>query len=79
MDCVILLHFDWSVTQQFKLCCMRPHLLTFEKSSSFNELVVRVRAVMNVGYDLRLHERYDMEGRGDIPIYVMLYLGHKDE
>jgi hypothetical protein len=39
---------------------MRPHVLTFENPSSFNELVGRVRAVMNTGCDLRLHGRYDM-------------------
>jgi hypothetical protein len=56
---------------------MRPHVLTIEKPPSFNELVDRVRVVMNVGYDLRLHERYDI---GDnIPIHVMLSLGSKDE
>jgi hypothetical protein len=32
---------------------------------------------MNVGYDMRLHGRYDM---GDNrPIYVMLYLVSEDE
>jgi hypothetical protein len=41
---------------------VRPHVLTFEKLSSFNKMVARVRAVMNVGCDLRLHERYDMGG-----------------
>jgi hypothetical protein len=39
---------------------MRPHVLTFEKPSSFNELIARVKVVMNVGCDLRLHGRYDM-------------------
>jgi hypothetical protein len=56
---------------------MRPHVLTFENPSSFNELVARVRAVMNTGYDLRLHDRYDMGGNK--PIYMMLHLGSKDE
>jgi hypothetical protein len=56
---------------------MRPHMLTFENSPSFNELVARVRAVINIGCDLRLHDRYDM---GDnILIYMMLPLGSKDE
>jgi hypothetical protein len=39
---------------------MRLHVLTFENLPSFNELVARVRAVMNTGCDLRLHGRYDM-------------------
>jgi hypothetical protein len=39
-------------------------------------LVARA-AVMNVGYDLKLHRRYDMGG--NILIYVMLPLGSKDE
>jgi hypothetical protein len=56
---------------------MRSHLLTFEKPSSFNELVARVRAVMNVGCDVFLHERYDMGGNR--LIHVMLPLGFKDE
>jgi hypothetical protein len=56
---------------------MRPHMLTFRKPSSFNELVARVRAVMNVGCDVRLHGRYDMEGNR--PIYVMLPLESEDE
>jgi hypothetical protein len=52
-------------------------MLTFEKPPSFNELVARVRAVMNVGCDLRLHRRYHMGGNR--PIYVMLPIGSKDE
>jgi hypothetical protein len=77
MDHVILLHFGGSVSEQFELVGMRPHVLTIEKPPSFNELVARVRVVMNVGYDLRLHERYDI---GDnILIHVMLSLGSKDE
>jgi hypothetical protein len=56
---------------------MRPHMLTFENLPSFNELVTRVRAVMNTGCDLHLHDRYDM---GDNrPIYMMLLLGSEDE
>jgi hypothetical protein len=77
MDRVILLHFGGSVSEQFKLVGMRPYVLTFEKLPSFNELVARVRVVMNVGCELRLHGRYDM---GDNrPIYVMLPLGSEDE
>jgi hypothetical protein len=56
---------------------MRPHMLTFENSTSFNELVARVRAVMNTGYDFRLHDRYDMGGNR--PIYMMLPLGSENE
>jgi hypothetical protein len=77
MDCVILLHFNGLVSEQFELVGMRSHLLTFKKPSSFNELVARVRAVMNVGCDVFLHERYDMGGNR--PIHVMLPLGFKDE
>jgi hypothetical protein len=77
MDRVILLHFDRSVNEQFELVGMRSHVLTFEKLSPFNELVVRVREVMNVGCELRLHERYDMGGNR--LIYVMLTLGSEDE
>jgi hypothetical protein len=57
---VILLHFGGSVSKQFELVGMSPHMLTFENPTSFNELVARVRAFMNVGCDLRLHGRYDM-------------------
>jgi hypothetical protein len=60
MDRVILLHFGGSVNEQFVLVNIRPHVLMFEKSPSFNELVARVRKVMNIGYDVRLHRRYDM-------------------
>jgi hypothetical protein len=56
---------------------MRPHMLTFEKSPSFNELVARVRTVMNIGCDLKLHGRYDMGGNR--PIHMMLPLGSEDE
>jgi hypothetical protein len=45
---------------------MRLHVLTFEKPPSFNDLVARVRTVMNVGCDVRLHERYDMGGNKPI-------------
>jgi hypothetical protein len=77
MDHVILLHFGGLVNKQFELVGLRPHILTFEKPSSFNELVARVRTVMNIGYELRLHRRYDMGGNR--PIYVMLPLGSEDE
>jgi hypothetical protein len=56
---------------------MRQHVLTFEKPPSINALVARVRAVMNIGCHLLLHGRYDMGC--NIPIYVMLLLGFKDE
>jgi hypothetical protein len=64
MDRVILLHFGGLVSEQFELVGMRQHVLTFEKLHSFNELVSRVRAVMNVGFDIKLHRRYDMGGGG---------------
>jgi hypothetical protein len=60
MDRVIILHFGGSVNEQFVLVNIRPHVLMFEKSPSFNELVARVRKVMNIGYDVHLHRRYDM-------------------
>jgi hypothetical protein len=56
---------------------MRRQMLTFQNRPSFNDLVARVRAVMNVGCDLCLHGRYDMGG--NIPIYVVLSLGSEDE
>jgi hypothetical protein len=56
---------------------MRLHALTFEKSSSFNDFIARVRTVMNVRCDMRLHERYDMGGNR--LIYVMLPLGSEDK
>jgi hypothetical protein len=56
---------------------MRPHMLIFGKSHSFNELVARVRAVMNIGCELRLHRRYNMGGNR--LIYMMLPLGSEDE
>jgi hypothetical protein len=77
MDRIILLQFGGSVNERFELIGMRPHVLTFENPSSFNELVARVRAVMNTGCDLRLHGRYDMGG--SIPIYMILPLGSEDE
>jgi hypothetical protein len=77
MDCVIFLHFGGSVSEQFELVGMRPHVLTFEKLASLNELVARIRAIMNVGCELRLHRRYDMGGNR--PIYMMLSLGSEDE
>jgi hypothetical protein len=66
LDRVILLHFGGSVNKQFELVGMRLHVLTFEKPPSFNDLVARVRTVMNVGCDVRLHERYDMGGNKPI-------------
>ncbi len=68
MDRIILLYFGGSINEQFELVGMRPHMLTFENLPSFNELVARVRAVMNVGCDLRLHRRYDMGGNRPIHI-----------
>jgi hypothetical protein len=73
MDRVILLHFSGSVIEQFDLVNMRRQVLTFQNRPSFNDLVARVRTVMNVGCDLCLHGRYDMGG--NIPIYVVLPLG----
>jgi hypothetical protein len=60
MDRVIILQFGGLVNEQFELVVMRPHVLTFENSSSFNELIARVIAVMNTECDLRLHDRYDI-------------------
>jgi hypothetical protein len=77
MDRVILLQFGGSVNEQFDLVAMRPHMLTFKNLSSFNELLARVRAVMNTRCDLHLHGRYDMGGNR--LIYMMLSLGTEDE
>jgi hypothetical protein len=77
MDCIILLQFGGPASEQFQLVGIRPHVLTFEKPPSFNELVARVRAVMNVKCELRLHGRYDMGGNRSI--YVKLPLGFEDE
>jgi hypothetical protein len=77
MDRVIVLHFGGSASNQFELIDMRCQVLTFKNPPSFNELVARVRAFMNVGCDLCLHGRYDM--CGNRPIYVMLPLGSEDE
>jgi hypothetical protein len=71
------LQFGGSVNEQFELVDIRPHMLTFKNPPSFNELVVTVRAVMNTGCDLCLHDRYDMGGNR--PIYMMLPLGSEDE
>jgi hypothetical protein len=76
MDRVILLHFGGSVTKQIELVGMRRQVLMFQNWPSFNDLVARVRAVMNVGCDMRLHKRYDMGGNR--PIYVILPLGSED-
>jgi hypothetical protein len=77
MDHVILLYFGGSVSEQFELVGRKSHVLTFEKSPSFNELVARVMTVINLGCDMRLHGRYDMGGNR--PIYVILPLGYEDE
>jgi hypothetical protein len=77
MECVIFFHFGGSVCKQFELVGMRPHVLTFEKPSSFNDLVARVRTIMNIGCDMWLHGRYDMGGNR--PIYVTLPLWSEDE
>jgi hypothetical protein len=77
MDRGILLHCGGSISEQFELVGMRSHVLTFEKPPSLNKLVARVRVIVNVGCDLRLHGRYNMGG--NIPIYVMLLLGSEDE
>jgi hypothetical protein len=77
MNRVILLYFGRSVGEQFELLIMRAHVLTFENPPSFNEIVARVRAVMNVGCDLRLHGGYDI--RGNRPIYMMLLLGSEEK
>jgi hypothetical protein len=77
MNSVILLYFGWSVNEQFKLVGMRSHVLMFEKPPSFNDLVTRVKAAMNIGCDVQLHRMYDMGGNR--PIYVMFPLGSEDE
>jgi hypothetical protein len=77
MDRVILLHFSGLVIEKFELVGMRRQVLMFSNRPSFNDLVTRVGAIMNVGCDVCLHGRYDV---GDNrPIYVMLPLGSKDE
>jgi hypothetical protein len=76
MDRVILLCFGGSVTEQFELVGMRRQVLTFPNWPSFNDLVARVKIVMNVGYDVRLHGRYAMGGNR--LINVMLPLGSED-
>jgi hypothetical protein len=77
MDRVILLHFGGSVIEQLELVGMRRQVLMFQNRPSFNDLVARVTAVINVGCDVRLHGRYDMGGNR--PIYVMLPLRSEDE
>jgi hypothetical protein len=77
MNCVIILYYGESVSEQFELVGVRPHVLTFEKPPSFNKLVTRVKAVMNIECELRLRGRYDIEGNR--MIYMMLPLGSKDE
>jgi hypothetical protein len=51
MDRVILLHFSRSVTEQFGLIGMRHQVVMFQNRPSFNDLVSRVRAVMNVRHE----------------------------
>jgi hypothetical protein len=58
MDRIILLHFGGSVIEQFELVGMRRQVLTFQNRQSFNDLVAKVKVVMNVGCDMRLHGRY---------------------
>jgi hypothetical protein len=77
MDCVIILYFGGSVTKQFELVGMRRQVLTFLSQPSFTDLVTRVRAVMNVGCDVRLYGGYDMGGNR--LIYAMLPLWSEDE
>jgi hypothetical protein len=77
MDRDILLYFGGSVTDQFELVGMRRQVLTFQNRSSFNDLVAKVKTIMNVGCDVRLHKRYDTGGNR--PIYVMLPLRSEDE
>jgi hypothetical protein len=77
MDHVIPFHFGGSVIEQFELVSMRRQVLMFLNLSSFNDLVARVRTVMNIECDVCLHGRYDMGGNR--PIYVMLPLGSENE
>jgi hypothetical protein len=77
MDHVIFLHFGGSVTEKFELVGMRRQVVMFQNRPSFNDLVARVRAVMNVGCDMCLHGSYDMGGNR--PIYVILLLRSEDE
>jgi hypothetical protein len=60
MNRIIILYFGGSANEQFELVGMTPHVLTFRKPPSFNELDARVRTFMNVRCELRLHIRYDM-------------------
>jgi hypothetical protein len=69
MDRIILLHYGGTVSEQFELVGIRPYMLTFGKPPSFNELVTRVRGVMNVECELRLHGRYDMGGGQQTDVY----------
>jgi hypothetical protein len=77
MENVILLHFGGSITEQFELVGMRRDVLTFSNRPSFNNLIARVRTVMNVGCVVRLYGRYDRDDNR--PIYVMLPLWSEDE
>jgi hypothetical protein len=76
MDRIILLHYGGPVSEQFELVGMRLHVLTFGKPPSFNELITRVRGVMNIECEL-LHGTYNMGGNR--LIYAMLPLGSEDE
>jgi hypothetical protein len=60
MDCVILLYFGRLINEQFELVGTRLRVLTFKNPPSFNDLVARVRTIMNVGYDVPLHGRYNI-------------------
>jgi hypothetical protein len=77
MDHAILLHFGGSITEQFELVGMRCDVLTFSNRPSFNNLIAGVRTVINVGCDVWLYGRYDMNDNR--PIYVMLPLWSEDE
>jgi hypothetical protein len=71
------LHFGGLLSEQFELVGMRNQAFTFQNPPSFNDLVARVRTIMNVECDLCLHGRYDM--CSNRPIYVMLPLGSENE
>jgi hypothetical protein len=71
------LHFGGSVSEQFELVDMTSLVLTFKNPHSFNEMAARVRAAMNVGCDLTLHEIYDM-GENRL-IYLMIPFGSIEE
>jgi hypothetical protein len=58
MDRIILLHFGGSVIEQFELVGMRRQVLTFQNRPSFNDLVAKVKVVMNVRCDMRFMRFY---------------------